>query len=299
MIAATADPTSISTILRSWNADPLVILALVLTGATYVSALRWARWRGYREPRGRRICFLSGLAAVGAALLSPIDAYSNALLSVHMVQHLLLTMVAPPLLLLGAPVTVALRASGARGRRQLLLPILRSRVVRFLSHPLASWGIFAAVMWGTHFSPLYEAALTNHWIHVLEHVAYLAAGLLFWAPLVGRDPIPSRMGHPARLLYAFLAMPQLAFLGLAVSGAGRVLYPAYIRQSARLGVSALADQHLAGAIIWETGAVLMLPALGLVLVDWLSSEERRGAAHDAVLDRQRAASPATPPGTAA
>ena len=298
MITATAGPTAITTILRSWNADPLAIVALTLTGATYVSAVRWARWRGYREPRGRRVCFLTGLAVVGVALLSPIDPYSNALLSVHMVQHLLLTMVAPPLLLLGAPVTVALRASGARGRR-FLLPLLCSRVVRFLSQPIASWSIFAAVMWGTHFSPLYEAALTNQWIHVLEHVTYLAAGLLFWAPLVGRDPMPSRIGHPARLLYAFLAMPQIAFLGLAISGAGRVLYPAYIRQSARIGIAALADQHLAGAIMWETGAVLMLPALGLVLADWFSSEERRGAAHDAALDRQRAASPATPPGTAA
>jgi cytochrome c oxidase assembly factor CtaG len=287
--ATAAGPRSIWSILRAWNADPIALILLVLAGWAYVAAVRFARESGYHHAPARRALFLSGVGVIALALLSPIDAYANLLLSVHMVQHLLLTMVAPPLLLLGAPVTVALRAGGPRGRRRVLLPVLRSRLARALSNPVISWTLFAAVMWGTHFSPIYEATLTNHGIHVLEHVAYLGAGVLFWAPVVGRDPVPWRIGYPARILYTFLAMPQLAFLGLAIAGAGRVLYPAYVLESARLGVSALADQHLAGSIMWETGAVLMLPALGLVLADWLASEERRGAAHDAALDHPRTA----------
>jgi putative membrane protein len=285
-LASATDLRSISTIMRTWNADPIVVAILGVAAWAYLATFRSARDSGYGDHPARRISFLSGLAVVAMALLSPIDAYSNLLLSVHMVQHLLLTMVAPPLLLLGAPVAVTLRAAGPTLRRNLLV-LLRSHIVRGLSHPLVSWGLFAAVMWGTHFSPIYGAALTNHWIHVLEHVVYLSAGLLFWAPVVGRDPIPSRIGHPARILYVFLAMPQLAFLGLAIAGADRVLYSAYIAESARVGVSALADQHLAGSIMWETGALLMVPALALVLADWLGMEERRGAAHDAALDRPR------------
>ena len=128
---------------------------------------------------------------------------------------------------------------------------------------------------------------------------YLGTALLFWRPVVARDPSPVRLSQPGRLFYMFVSMPVTTFLGLAIYSSDRVLYPHYAAATARLGLSAVADQHLAGAIMWETGAVLMLPALGLVLADWFSSEERRGAAHDAALDRQRAASPATPPGTAA
>lgn len=290
MTATAADLRSLWVILRSWNADPLVVGGLVLAAVAYWAAMRRARAEGRRSPRVREALFASGLVAIALALLSPIDAYSNLLLSVHMVQHLLLTMVAPPLLLLGAPVSAALRAVGPRARRSVLVPLLRGRAGRLLGNPILSWSAFVLVLWGTHFSAIYELTLRNQSVHVAEHVAYLGTALLFWAPIVSRDPIPARIGHPARILYVFLAMPQVAFLGVAIAGAGHVLYPAYVAASARLGVSALADQHLAGSIMWETGAVLMLPALTLVLADWFASEEHRAAAEDAALERAHGAS---------
>jgi putative copper resistance protein D len=148
-----------------------------------------------------------------------------------------------------------------------------------------SWGLFVAAMWATHFSPFYELSLQHEWIHSFEHATYLVTALLFWWPVLGVDPAPSRMSHPARLLYLFLAMPQSTFLGLAIYGSSRLLYLHYARASALVGVSALSDQHLAGALMWTSGMLLLLPALGFVLWDWMRREEREGERIDARLAR--------------
>jgi cytochrome c oxidase assembly factor CtaG len=167
--------------------------------------------------------------------------------------------------------------------------VLHSRVVKAISHPVVAWSLFAIVMWASHFSPLYERALENESIHGLEHLMYLAAALLFWWPVVGIDPAPNRLSHPARILYLFLSMPQTALLGLAIYESDRLLYPHYLVSSARLGLSALGDQHLAGAIMWTTGMFFTVPALALVLLDWMRREEREAARMDARADAQLAA----------
>jgi putative membrane protein len=268
-------------IARSWNVDPVVTTLLALSALAYVWAAARVRQRtGAPLPHHRRAYFLAGVLVVALALVSPIDPYSNLLLSVHMVQHLLLTMVAAPLLLLGAPVTLALQVTSPSTRRRLLLPVLRARVVRLATHPVVGWGAFALVMWSTHFTGLYEASLRSPGLHALEHAAYLAGALLFWRPVVAADPAGGRLSHPSRLLYLFLAMPQTTFLGLAIYSSNRVLYPFYLATGARLGVSALDDQHLAGAIMWASAMLLMLPAVALVLVGWMNREEREGARLD-------------------
>ena len=132
-----------------------------------------------------------------------------------MVQHLLLTMVAAPLLLLGAPVTLALRrgrdaAHGGSPR------LLRSAPARVLGNPLVAWALFFVVLWGIHFTSLYEAALRNDGVHALEHIALLVTALLFWMPIVRADPVTSGLSYPARILYLFVAMPAMAFLGLTI-----------------------------------------------------------------------------------
>jgi cytochrome c oxidase assembly factor CtaG len=215
------------------------------------------------------------------ALQSPIDAYAGLLLSVHMAQHLLLTMVAAPLLILATPVTLALEAASKGTRRRFLVPVLHARTTRLMGSPLLGWLVFAAVMWGAHLRPVYEAALRSDQVHAVEHLAFIASALLFWWPVVGLDPGNRRLSHPARLLYLFLAMPVTAVLGLAMYSADRLLYPAYGVASASIGVSALADQHLAGAIMWEGGMLLMLPALTFVLLDWMRRDEREAARADA------------------
>ncbi len=263
-----------------WAFDPVVVAGLLATGVVYLRGVRRVR-RPDRKLANRTACFMGGLAVLWIALQSPIDVEADLRLSVHMVQHLLITMVAAPLLVLGAPVTLVLRASTPAFRRRWLLPLLRSRPVRLLTAPMLSWAQFALVLWVTHFSPLYEAAVRNDGVHALEHLLYLASGVLFWSPVAGIDPSPKRLPHPARLLYLFLAMPQASFLGLAMWGTSRVLYPTY---QAVLGpAAALDDQRLAGTIMGSAGMLVMVPALGLVLLDWLAREEREAARTDARL----------------
>jgi putative membrane protein len=285
------DPLRPGSVLSAWRLDYGITGALIATAALYMAGVR----RVLRRTRGgglwrRTVFFLSGLGVIYLALQSPVDAYSDLLLSVHMVQHLLLTMVAPPLLLAGAPVTLALQVASPGARRRILLPVLHGRVVRFAASPILGWGLFAAVLWGTHFSSLYEAALESSRIHVLEHAAYLVAALLFWRPVLAVDPAPGsgRLSHPARILYLFLAMPQTTFLGLAIYGSDRILYPLYIRASLLVGVNPISDQHLAGAIMWVSSMVLFLPILAYVLFDWMGREERKGERIDARLARSRA-----------
>jgi putative copper resistance protein D len=268
--------------LRAWNFDPLVVAGIGVTLWWYLRAL--GRLRPKPWPKWRTRSFLAGLAALAIALLSPVDVYSGYLLSVHMAQHLLLTMVAPPLLLFGAPLILILRT--ARGSdRDFMVKVLRGRTVKILSKPVLGWVLFVGTLWATHLPAFYNATLHNLGLHVAEHIAYLTTALMFWRPMIGADPGPGRLSYPARLLFLFLSMPQMAFLGLAIYMADRVLYSAYIIPSALHGTTALADQHLAGALMWASGMLFMVPAMALVLIDWLRAEDREGARFDARADR--------------
>ncbi len=274
-----------SRILAGWTFDPAASALLAAAAVLWLAGSR--RARAAHGPaavsRARTALFLAGLAVVAVALESPVDAGATTRFSVHMVQHLLLTLVAAPLLVLARPVTLALQAAAPAARRQLLLPALRSRPVAVLASPPVAWCGFAMVMWATHFSPLYEAALANPGLHALEHLAYLGSALLFWSVVAAVDPSPARLSPPARILYLFLAMPQMTFLGLAVYGARHVLYPAY-----GVGAAALTDQRLAGALMGGSGIVVVVPAAGALLLDWLAREERAARRADAHL--------AVPPG---
>jgi cytochrome c oxidase assembly factor CtaG len=274
-------------ILASPLLEPPVTLGLILTGAVYVHAEgRVRRARGGRRVTGRRRWyFLAGLVAIFAALESPIDTGAETSFSIHMIQHLLLTMVSAPLLVLGAPVTLALQAWPGIARRRILW-FLRSAPIRLLTNPLVAWALFFGVMWASHLTGLYEATLRSDGIHSAEHLAYLATALLFWMPVVGVDPAPSHLSYPARILYLFLAMPAMAFLGLAIFSARHVLYPAYaaVEGTAR----ALADQRVAGALMWNGGMFLIVPALAFVLLDWMRADEREARRVDERLLRSAA-----------
>jgi putative copper resistance protein D len=233
---------------------------------------------------------MAGLGMLYLALQSPIDAYAGSLLSVHMVQHLVLTMVAAPLLIAGMPITLALQAASRDARKRFIVPVLNAPAVEVLSSPLLGWALFAVVMWGSHLRPIYEAALRNQGLHALEHVAYLSSALLFWSPVIGLEPRARTISHAGRLLYLFLAMPVTALLGLAMYSSDRLLYPYYGPASSSIGVAPLADQHLAGAIMWEGGMLLVLPALAFVLLDWMRRDEREALRADARrVARQRGA----------
>lgn len=287
---ADAPAPTLPAVLLAWRADPIAITALLLAAAAYLWAVRRvnAEHPGNRQPRFRSWLFCAGLAAIGVALLSPIEAYEGSLFSVHMVQHMLLELVAAPLLLAGAPITLALRVSTPSVRRR-LLSILQSRLMHAVSFPVVAWLLFAGVNWGWHFSVLYDQALENQALHYFQHATFLGAALLFWWPVVGADPSPWRLPHPVRILYLFLAMPQNSFLGVALMSASTVLYPHYASNARGWGPSPLDDQALGGVIMWVVGDVFFLAGMMLVVVLWMRHEDRRTKRLDKRLAAERLA----------
>jgi cytochrome c oxidase assembly factor CtaG len=279
-----------------WSFDPAIWIPLLLSAAAFLWAVRRVNdaHPGNPVPGDRTIAWLAGLAAIAVALQSGIEQWDSTLFSVHMVQHLLLIFVAAPLLVLGAPITLLLRVATPAVRRRWILPALNSRVVRVVGHPLFAWLLFGAVMWGSHLSPLFDAALEDDLVHDLEHVLYLVSAILFWWPVVGRDPSPYRMGHPARAFYVFLQMPLNSFLGVLILFSTQVLYAHYATTGRPWGPTPLEDQQLAGAIMWGGGDVAFLVALLLVIAAWMRFEEATTLRREAIEDLRAAATSGAP-----
>ena len=284
-------PPTLADILWAWSSDPLLWLPVILVGTGYLAAVRRvnAAHPSNPVPRRRTAAFLTGLAVIALALGSVIGRYDTVLFSVHMVQHVLLTLVAAPLLALGAPITLLLRVVRPDVRRSHLLPILHGRVVRGLSHPVVAWLLFAAVMWATHLSPMFDAALENPLVHYAEHALYLGSALLFWLPVVGADPAPWRLSFPVRTMYLLTQMPQNTFLALAITSADSPRYPHYATLQRTWGPTPLADQQLAGGVMWIAGDLLFLVAIVAVVAAWMRHEERTAADADRRADAARAA----------
>lgn len=290
-------PPDLGTVLTGWSLDIEVWLPVLLAGWGYLVLVRSVDRAHPSNPvPGKRLwCWMAGLLVLLVATQSVIGAYDTTLFTVHMAQHLLLTMVAAPLLLLGAPVTLLLRAASSEVRRDVILPVLHSRLVRALSHPAVAWTQFAVVMWASHFSGLFDAALEDPLVHVFEHALYLASALLFWWPVIGVDPAPRRLSHPIRLGYLLVGMPFSSFLGLAIFSASSVLYEHYATLQRTWGQSALEDQAWAGGIMWAGGDMVFLVATVLAMVAWLRAEDAEGRRVDALLDRQARITAGRPP----
>jgi putative copper resistance protein D len=285
VLAATGlPPADAARALLHWSLDPVPLAGCVLVGLLYAGAVRRLRAAGRPFPRSRPAAFAAGLIVVLIALVSPIDVYADALFSVHMAQHLLLAYVAPPLLALGAPITLAFAASRPETRRRYLVPLMRSRPVSILAHPLVGWSLFVAASFAIHFSPLFEAAMERSWVHVLEHVLFLGTGLLFWWPIVGLDPAPHRMSYPARLLSLTMAMVVTGFVAVAITSADRPLYGWYAALPPRWSAEALSDQRWAAAIMWVAGSLVLIVAGLLVAVAWKRHDDDRQRRIEAAAD---------------
>lgn len=288
---APAEPPTPLNLLFGWSFDPWIWIPLVGAGLLW----RWAVRRvnaahpATPVPKSRSLAFAAALAAVAVALQSGIERYDTSLFWVHMLQHLLLTMVAAPLVALSGPITLLLRVAGPSERRRFILPVLHSRLVRVASHPVVAWLVFAGVAWATHFSPLFDAALEDRLVHDFEHGLLFASGLLFWWPAAGVDPTPWRLSYPARLLYVGLQMPQNTFLSLAIYSASAPLYPHYATLVRGWGPTPLADQQIAGGIMWVAGDLMFLVVALALLAAWMQTEERSLARVDARAEVDRAA----------
>jgi putative membrane protein len=271
-----------------WEPFTLLTLSLVIAAGLYLWGVRRLAARGDRWPVSRTLPFLVG--GVGTILFvtaGGIGAYDDTLLSVHMIQHMVLGMIAPIFLALGAPVTLALRALPAKPRHT-LVTVLHSRVAKVLAFPLVSYGLYVATPFALYFSGLYGFTLRHDWAHNLMHLHFILVGCLFFWPLLGIDPLPGRWPYPARALLMLLSTPFHAVLGLTVMQAKTLLgagwYP-----SLHLGwADAFSDQRLAGGILWAGGEVVSVTMLAVLVVQWMRSSDREARRIDRQLDRQEA-----------
>ena len=264
-----------------WAWPPVVTVAVALVGLLWARAIRQVAREhpGNPYPRRRTVSFAAALLLVLLALQSGIERYDTTLFSMHMIQHLILLFPVPILLLQAGPVTLLLRVASPRWRVR-ILAILQSRAVAVISHPLVGWTLLVAVMWGTHLSTLFEAALEDPFIHNMEHTLYLGTALLFWAPIFSVDPIRHRLRGGSALAYLITQMPQNSFLGVAIMWSTTPLYPHYLTLQRAWGPSPLEDQQLAGAVMWLVGDALFLAAIFVVLAALAKSEDRPESRYD-------------------
>jgi cytochrome c oxidase assembly factor CtaG len=271
-----AEAPTIVSLMLGWTFEPLPTLAIVVAVAWWLWAVDRvdSRHPANPVPRSRTVAFLAAMTALAFALISGIGRYDTTLFSVHMVQHILLTLVAAPLIALSAPITLILRLSSPPTRQRWILPILHSRPLRVISFPVTASIIFAGVMWTSHFSGLFNAALEDPLVHDLEHGLYLASALLFWWPAVGLDPAPWRLSHPLRIGHVFMQMTQNTFLAFILLNVSTVLYAHYATLVRPWGLSPIEDQNLAAAIMWLAGDMIFLSTIMILVAGWMRAEGR-------------------------
>jgi cytochrome c oxidase assembly factor CtaG len=256
--------------LLAWSFEPAVTIPIAVAAIVY--GCGWATIR-HRLPErfgtGRPAAFAAGLGAIVLALCSPIDAAGALLLRAHMLQHMLLMLVAPPLLWAGAPLAPLLLGLPRPVRRAVAdvlgAPLVR-RLLTVLTHPTTSWIAFAAAFWIWHLPAAYELALASDPWHHVEHLCFFAAALLFWRPVILAWPARSPWPRWAMIPYLLLAELQNTILAAILAFADRVIYPTYAALPPTGSLSALEDQSLAGVIMWVPGSIAFLvPLLWLVL----------------------------------
>jgi cytochrome c oxidase assembly factor CtaG len=268
---------SLPTLLVShWTLDPSVLVPAVGSAALYGLGVQRAG-RGW--PIRRTASFLAAIAGVIVALQSGIDAYDDQVLSVHMVQHMLLLVVAPPLLLGGRPVVLALRALAPRSRSVFARILDRTRPY---TSPAPALVFFGAAVVLTHLPSFYDSTLRHPALHYTEHAIYLVAGLLMWSPLLNADPAPRyRLNGLGKLVYLIVAMMPMGLVGAYLNRHATLVYPPYAPAARALGISALDDQAQAGAIMWVVGNAIMAGVGLWAAVSEMVTEERRQVAREA------------------
>jgi putative copper resistance protein D len=274
-VSVAAAPSLPSLLAGHWHAA----WALDGAAATYAVLYLWGTLRvRERWPLRRTASFLAGIALVLAALQSGLGTFDDRLLSAHMVQHMLLLLAAPLLLLEGRPVMLALRAFAPERRAALVRLLTR---LRALTGPYACLAVFTAALIAAHVPAIFEATIRHPLLHELEHALLIGTGLLFWWPLLDADPLPSRrLGGLGRIVYLLGSMPAMALVGVYLNRAPEVVYRSYAAPARALGISAVGDQQQAGAIMWVGGSCLMI-AVGLwAAMAAMLAEERRQQARE-------------------
>jgi cytochrome c oxidase assembly factor CtaG len=301
------DPVA-AAIFASWSFEPEVVAGLVLVTLVYLRGFREIRIQlPGRFPAWRRAAFLAGVASLALALVSPLDAFADLLLQVHMAQHWLLVMVAPPLLWLGAPTVPLLRGLPRRWLKRGLGPFLAwpglRRGLDRCTQPWVAWLVWSLTTLAWHAPIAYEAALRSRDWHDLEHAMFLGAGLLFWYPLLAPWPARTPTTRPVLVLYLGAAAIFNTVFSAAFAFSSRVFYSSYASAPRPWGIDALSDQNAAGALLWVGASLPMLIGVVAIVVPMLDlqreREARRNADRSAQPGRRRRVDLLTLPGLGA
>ena len=281
LLADPSVPLTGHTAFTEWQFAPIVTVAVVVLGGLYALGM-WRVWRRHRArpwPLLRAASFYAGLAVVVLATQSSIGAYDDVLFSVHMIQHLMLIMVAPPLLVAGRPVMLLLHAS-RNPLHSWAKAVIRSRIVTALTCPPVAAVLYTATIVGTHLTGFMNLTLQHQGAHDAEHVLYLVVGYLYFLPLLGSEPIHWKMSFPTRFLLLALSMPVDTFVGVVILQANHELFSAYSTTGRTWGPSLLSDLHLGGAIMWVGGDAIMFLLVLCVFVVFLRDKRAHGSMGD-------------------
>jgi cytochrome c oxidase assembly factor CtaG len=270
-----------------WSLDPALAL-IIAAGLLYAvgGTGRLARARMRHERRWRSTCFYAGLAVLAIALDSPLEALSRSLFWAHMVQHVLLLVVAPPLILLARPWMRLWRALPLGWRRPLARAVGTSartawlwRVSRALGRPLPSLVLFCGALLAWHVPALFDATLRSEALHALEHTLFFASALLFWKQVLHSPPLRAGLGDVQRIAYVVAAMVASWALAVVLALAPHPLYAFYAHEAGRPGgISALSDQQIAAGIMWVPGSISFVVVLFFYVHRWLSPAPQQARA---------------------
>jgi putative copper resistance protein D len=323
LIGYDVPPFSLGRVLSEWRVDSLVLTLAAIGLVCYLRGVGRLRAKGVRWPVGRTLSWTAGLCVAVFVLSSGVAAYAPAMFSVHMVQHMTLTMLVPILLAMGAPVTLALRAlparhqrsntssdgsaeapdgrtealadgagatddrggvSTGRGLREWLLVLLHSRVVRVVTFPPIALGLYIVSLYAFYLSPMFEWAMRSHVGHLAMAAHFLLVGGLFFVTVIGLDPLPHKLPPLGRMVMLFASLPFHAFFGVIVMTSTTVIGAEWY-SSLRLGwVDPLVDQNVGGGIAWGTAEIPSLLVLGVIFVQWMRSDAREARRFDRRVD---------------
>ncbi|MBT9330960.1 cytochrome c oxidase assembly protein [Paracidobacterium acidisoli] len=273
---------SVNALFTQWDVPPLVTCALAVTAAIYIAGwIRIRRTRPQQFPAARLAAFLGGILALFVAVASPLDTFSESLLFMHMAQHFVLMSVAPPLIVLGAPVVPMLRGLPRGLIRGVLRPVFRSQVIHRLGsvlvRPRVAWIAMNAAFLLWHIPAAYEFALRSENWHNCEHACFFFTSLMFWWPII--EPWPFRRRGSRWMILPYLLLADFVNTGLSATlcFSGRLFYPSYAAVARPFGLSALNDQIAAGAFMWVCGStIFLIPAIGITM-RLLAPKRRRTA----------------------
>ena len=249
--------------------DPVPTALIVVTTGLYLWGVHRLKARGRQWPRQRTLFFLTGQFLMVVALLSGLAAYDDTSFSIHTIQHILLSMLAPIFYAFSAPVTLLLQASNRRIQTG-ALKVIHGPVGRLLSHPVFTWPLYGVSLFALYFTSLYADTLTNNTLHQFVHLHLLITGCLFYWPVIALDPLPRRLNFGVKILYLMLAVPFHTILGMALESQTTPIAPHI----------SLYDLHVGGAMMWVSGEALGLIGTIAVFIQWLRADERQARRND-------------------